>query len=106
MNSKTGIILFVLCSIALLGTAKQNFAANPATAQPQAISRPGPQISAAQAQSLKDDLAKMRSLVKQMETNLSFVDTTQSPLKHQFQLDIDMWRLMIQRMEGRLQETK
>jgi len=48
----------------------------------------------------------MRSLVQQMETNLSVVDTTQSPLKHQFQLEIDMWRMMIQRMEKQLQGSR
>jgi hypothetical protein len=37
-----------------------------------------------------------------METNLAFVDTTQSPLKHQFQLEIDMWNTVITDMERRL----
>jgi hypothetical protein len=38
-----------------------------------------------------------------MESNLAFVDTTQSPLKHQFQLDIDMWNILINQMERRAQ---
>jgi TolA-binding protein len=53
------------------------------------------------AQALRDDIRKMRALVHQMETNLAFVDTTQSPLKHQFQLDIDMWNIVINQMERR-----
>jgi TolA-binding protein len=53
------------------------------------------------AQALRDDIKKMRALVRQMETNLAFVDTTQSPLKHQFQLDIDMWNILINQMERR-----
>jgi hypothetical protein len=53
------------------------------------------------AQALRDDIRKMRALVGQMETNLAFVDTTQSPLKHQFQLDIDMWNVLINQMERR-----
>ena len=53
------------------------------------------------AQALRDDIKKMRALVRQMETNLAFVDTTQSPLKHQFQLDIDMWNILIDQMERR-----
>jgi len=56
-----------------------------------------------QAQALRNDLARMKSLVQQMEQNLAFVDTTQSPLKHQFQLEIDMWRTTIDQMERRLQ---
>ena len=55
------------------------------------------------AQALRDDIRKMRALVGQMETNLAFVDTTQSPLKHQFQLDIDMWNIVINQMERRAQ---
>ena len=58
------------------------------------------------ADNLRDDLKKMRALVQQMETNLAFVDTTQSPLKHQFQLEIDMWKAVIDHMEKRLNATK
>jgi septal ring factor EnvC (AmiA/AmiB activator) len=53
-------------------------------------------------QELRKDLEKMRAIVQQMEANLAFVDTTQSPLKHQFQLEIDMWRAVIGQMERRL----
>jgi len=53
------------------------------------------------AQALRDDIRKMRALVRQMETNLAFVDSTQTPLKHQFQLDIDMWNILINQMERR-----
>jgi hypothetical protein len=53
------------------------------------------------AQALRDDIKRMRALVQQMESNLAFVDTTQSPLKHQFQLDIDMWNILINQMERR-----
>jgi hypothetical protein len=55
------------------------------------------------AQALRDDIKKMRTLVRQMESNLAFVDTTQSPLKHQFQLDIDMWKVVIDHLERRVQ---
>lgn len=51
---------------------------------------------------LRADLQQMKVLVQQMESNLAFVDTTQSPLKHQFQLEIDMWKTVIQQMERRL----
>src|SRR3954463_3398604 len=48
------------------------------------------------------DLQKMKALVQQMQTNLAFVTSTQGPLKHQFELDIEMWQLQIARMERRL----
>ncbi len=51
---------------------------------------------------MREDIARMRAIVGQMETNLAFVDTTQSPLKHQFQLEIDMWNTVINEMERRL----
>lgn len=53
------------------------------------------------AQAQRDDIRKMRALLAQMQTNLAFVDSTQSPLKHQFQLDIDMWNVLINQMERR-----
>jgi uncharacterized protein YlxW (UPF0749 family) len=59
-------------------------------------------MTSEQVQSLREDLTRMKALVQQMETNLSFVDTSQTPLKHQFQLEIDMWRMMIRQMEHRL----
>jgi len=53
------------------------------------------------AQALREDIRKMRALVAQMQSNLAFVDSTQTPLKHQFQLDIDMWNVLINQMERR-----
>ena len=53
-------------------------------------------------ESLRQDLARMKAIVHQMETNLAFVDNTQSPLKHQFQLEIDMWNTLIAEMERKL----
>ncbi len=55
------------------------------------------------ARSQQDDLRKMRVIVAQMEANLAFVDNTQSPLKHQFQLEIDMWKALLSNMERRAQ---
>jgi hypothetical protein len=59
-------------------------------------------LSQRDLQALRDDVQRMKALVQQMESNLAFVDTTQSPLKHQFQLEIDMWRTVIGNMERRL----
>jgi hypothetical protein len=47
----------------------------------------------------------MKALVQQMETNLAFVDTTQSPLKHQFQIEVEAWQVLIAQMERRLAAT-
>ncbi|HWG50954.1 MAG TPA: hypothetical protein VN669_14735, partial [Candidatus Acidoferrales bacterium] len=55
-------------------------------------------------QAMRQDVARMKALVQQMQTNLAFVDTSQSPLKHQFQLEIEMWQTMIVEMDRRLDQ--
>ena len=57
-------------------------------------------------QALTNDIARMQSLVHQMEMNLAFVQTTQTPLKHQFELEIDMWRVVLAGMERRVQRLR
>jgi hypothetical protein len=59
--------------------------------------------SADDAQSLQNDIKRMRVLVQQMQNNLAFVDNSQSPLKHQFELEIEMWKVVISDMERRSQ---
>lgn len=59
--------------------------------------------SADETKAMQGDIRRMRALVHQMETNLAFVDTTQSPLKHQFQMEIDAWNVLIDQMERRAQ---
>ena len=59
-------------------------------------------VSAEDAQAMREDLQRMKALVQQMQTNLAFVTTIQGPLKHQFELEIEMWQLEIARMERRL----
>jgi hypothetical protein len=59
-------------------------------------------VSAEDAQALRADLQRMKALVQQMQTNLAFVTNTQGPLKHQFELEIEMWQTEIAGMERRL----
>lgn len=91
------VLFLCICSIPVL-SAQQD----PAAQQHPQAPREAGKLSADDAQALREDLARMKALVQQMESNLSFVDTSQSPLKHQFQLEIDMWRVMIANMERRL----
>ena len=78
--------------------AQQKPATGPETQTTSQTRRP----SGEEVQALREDLDRMKALVQQMQSNLAFVDTTQSPLKHQFQLEIDMWRTVIASMERRL----
>ena len=57
-------------------------------------------------QALTNDIARMQSLVRQMEMNLAFVQTRQTPLKHQFDLEIEMWRVVMNGMERRVQRLR
>ena len=97
------ILAIVVCII--VGVSKLNSSSS-VSLMPQNSSPTTQAMTTSQVESLKDDLNKMRSLVAQMETNLSLVDTTQTPLKHQFQLEIDTWKLMIQRMQKEVQGTR
>jgi hypothetical protein len=51
---------------------------------------------------MQADLKKMRVILNQMRTNLAFVQNTQTPLKHQFELETDMWQLLLDQMERRV----
>lgn len=67
-----------------------------------------PALSADQQeiQALANDIARMQTLLHQMELNLALVQTTQTPLKHQFELEIEMWRVEVNGMERRLQRLR
>jgi len=56
----------------------------------------------ADADAMRADLAHMRVLVGQMQRNIAFVDSGLTPLKHQFELEIEMWNVLINDMQRRL----
>jgi hypothetical protein len=107
-------IILTAVSLALTGNAGQpkpaagshaiaaeSSPAAPATQAGRAAARPAA-VRPEDQQALREDLKKMRVILHQMETNLAFVDSSPSALKHQFQLEIDMWRALIDQMERRL----
>lgn len=59
----------------------------------------GSHVAPEQLEALRSDLKKMRSLLAQMQTNLAFVQNAPTPLKHQFELEIDMWRALLEHIE-------
>ena len=103
MPFRNAMILFVLCFSTPLFFAQQV-----KTVQPQALTTPAVrsvQMSEEDARALRDELARMKSLVQQMEVNLAFATPSETPLKHQFQLEIDMWKTVIAEMERRVPAT-
>jgi hypothetical protein len=55
---------------------------------------------------LRADLQQMKVLLNQMRTNLAFVQTSQTPLKHQFELETDAWQVIVEQMERRLERIE
>jgi hypothetical protein len=110
MSFKNAIIFFLLFAFIVPVSAVQqtpNSSAQAAGSQANmantAESAQIKRLASDDARSQQDDLRKMRVIVAQMEANLAFVDNTQSPLKHQFQLEIDMWKALLSTMERRAQ---
>jgi hypothetical protein len=48
----------------------------------------------------------MHSLLGQMQRNVAFVSIGDTPLKHQFELEIEMWQLLLRDMEKKVDEQK
>ena len=55
---------------------------------------------------LRTDLEKMHVLLGQMQRNVAFVSAGDTPLKHQFELEIEMWQLLLRDMEKKVDEQK
>ena len=90
--------VLVLCMLAIPASAQVTAGPSRPTAAPLEAHQ--------EVQALKQEVARMRSLLHQMEMNLALVQTTQSPLKHQFDLEIDMWRVVLNGMERRLERLQ
>lgn len=73
-------------------------------ASPQ--SAPAPAVDQAELAAMKMDLQRMKVILNQMRVNLGLATTTTTPLKHQFELDIDMWQIALQQMERRIQKME
>ncbi len=100
--------VMMMCTIAALtlGTATAQTDKKTPPHQPNAATstpeRTTPAESADDIQQLNADLQRLKGLLNQMRTNLAFVQTSQSPLKHQFELETDAWQVLIDQMEHRL----
>ena len=78
---------------------------SPAPSKPaSASSEPG--ANQPELEAMKADLQRMRSLLTQMQTNLAFVGSTTTPLNHEFELQIELWRILITQMERHVQEME
>jgi hypothetical protein len=70
------------------------------------VSRDAHPANADQFDAMQADAKKMRVILNQMRTNLAFVQNTQTPLKHQFELEIEMWQTQLDQMDRRIQQMQ
>ena len=95
------VLLASLCSSAVAqAKSTKSHHARPAATMPAQPAAPA--LSDADVQALRTDIARMKSLVMQMQNNMANIDTVPSPLKHQFELELDMWNVVIGDMQRRL----
>lgn len=66
----------------------------------------GPEARTAQetatTRDLQTDLERMHALLSQMQKNAAFVSPGYTPMKHQFELEIEMWQILLNDMEGKI----
>jgi hypothetical protein len=94
-------ILFGFLVSLLLLTSSQLLAQSAAKSA-RVATLAGPSDTADDISAMKTDLARMRVLVTQMQNNLGLTTSSTTPLYHQFDLEIQMWQLLIAQMERRL----
>lgn len=103
----TIVLISFLLSFAAFSAAATSkppaHSAAPRAAAKSAVSQAPSATRNEELEGMKMDLARMKSLVQQMEVNIAQVDTTGSFLKHQFQLEIDAWKVMIASMQRRIE---
>lgn len=63
------------------------------------------QDAGAETGNLRTDLQRMHVLLSQMQKNAAFVSRGDTPLKHEFELEIEMWQLLLQDMDKKVGET-
>jgi hypothetical protein len=71
---------------------------------PTGSTSPIPQSQNSDVEAMKADSKKMHVILNQMQTNLAFVTNTNDPLKHQFELEVEMWQMLLSQMDRRIEE--
>jgi hypothetical protein len=87
----------------LLSAAQKPAKAQPASEHETASTQQQASRSNENNQALQADLNRMRVLLRQMQNNMGAATSAQDPLKHQFELEIEMWQIVIKDMERKLQ---
>lgn len=101
-----GVLLILFAATYAIAQAPSSDQLNQPHIQPPPAPAPRAEAPAKQVaplppvgEDMRSDLQRMRALLSQMRSNLAFVQNTQSPLKHQFELECDMWQILISDLE-------
>ena len=97
MRGKTGMTVLLLLLAAFWAAGQQ------------AASKSGPPantVSDEQVRAAQADLQHMRTLVQQMQMNLVSLPPGPTPLRHQFELEIEAWQALLDHMERQLPTTR
>ena len=100
MRLTVGIILSLVLGVSSV-VAQQSSTSSVTQAKSEKSGRAPSDVDAMRA-----DVQKMRVILNQMRTNLAFVATSATPLKHQFELEIDMWQIVLDQMDRRVAEME
>src|SRR6185437_16241239 len=96
MTNRLACVCAILLSttVVLAQSTQESNPKTPPTAQQSAVAQ--------RPVDLKSDLEKMRILIEQMQRNVAFVSAGDTPMKHQFQLEIEMWQLLLRDMDRKI----
>ncbi len=84
----------------------QNRSAPEVHATPPSATEDSANADSVDIDQMRVDLQRLKTLVTQMRTNLAFVQTSQTPLKHQFELEVDAWQVIVEQMDRRLKRME
>jgi hypothetical protein len=95
----------LICVLFVTGTSALAQSAAPKSSSSQA-QQVQPSDEHDDVAAMKADLARMRVLVTQMQNNLGLTTNTTTPLYHQFELEIEMWQMLVAQMERRVERVE
>lgn len=103
MRIVAAILLLTLAAQAQTTTRpKPARPAGPAVATPAAPPAAGdadPQAREQRIQAARRDIEHMRNLLEQMDRNRAFAAPGETPLNHEFELNIELWRTLLDHLE-------
>ncbi|MBI1740103.1 MAG: hypothetical protein HY233_13905 [Acidobacteriales bacterium] len=102
----TALLFSLLVAIANAQNAEEQSRSRNSAQAESHPHRPVPESGADDVEQLRADLRRLQGLLNEMRTNLAFVQTSQTPLKHQFELEMDAWQVIVEQMERRLKRME